>query len=186
MIPGEWFGSHWPHTFLGIDTEHCFRTANSFRRQEKAGTIDLLRRVASKGVSVRLLVPWDSQIWKRMQEVKKNLSDGSTFPFYVWYIEPELKTTVSILIVDRKYSLAIEVLEDSKESFHEASGLAIYSSRPFIVMSYIFMFESLKIAASYGQGVSKSEKSSMDVYNAETDMKAYLNEVLEEIKKSSG
>ena len=51
--------------------------------------------------------------------------------------------TVSILVVDRKGSLVIEKIDDSKEDFIEAIGLATYSTSQPTVLSYISIFESL-------------------------------------------
>ena len=58
-------------------------------------------------------------------------------------IEPQLQTKISILIVDRKYSLAIELKDDSKDSSDKAMGLASYSNSKSTVSSYVSIFESL-------------------------------------------
>ena len=53
--------------------------------------------------------------------------------------QPEFNvTTVTILVFDRKVSLAIEKVDDSKESFIEAAGL---SSQPTVI-SYLSIFEN--------------------------------------------
>jgi signal transduction histidine kinase len=51
--------------------------------------------------------------------------------------------TVSILIVDRKYSLVAELKDDTKDTFVEAIGLATYSNSKPTVLSYVSMFETL-------------------------------------------
>jgi signal transduction histidine kinase len=51
--------------------------------------------------------------------------------------------TVTILVVDKKQSLAIEKVDDSKEDFIDAIGLATYSTSKPTVLSYISIFESL-------------------------------------------
>ncbi len=57
--------------------------------------------------------------------------------------QPEFNvTTVTILVVDRKASLAIEKVDDSKESFVEAVGLSTYSTSQPTVTSYISIFEN--------------------------------------------
>jgi signal transduction histidine kinase len=57
--------------------------------------------------------------------------------------QPEFNvTTVTILVVDRKASLAIEKVDDSKESFIEAVGLSTYSTSQPTVISYLSIFEN--------------------------------------------
>jgi signal transduction histidine kinase len=51
--------------------------------------------------------------------------------------------TVTILVVDRKQSLVIEKVDDSKEDLIVAIGLATYSTSKPTVLSYISIFESL-------------------------------------------
>ncbi|HEY6658516.1 MAG TPA: HAMP domain-containing sensor histidine kinase [Nitrososphaeraceae archaeon] len=45
--------------------------------------------------------------------------------------------------MDRKYSLAIELKDDTKDSVHEAIGFATYSNSKSTVISYVSIFESL-------------------------------------------
>ena len=59
------------------------------------------------------------------------------------YIEPHLQSKVTILIVDRKYSLAIELKDDTKPTSIEAIGLATCSNSQSTVLSYASIFESL-------------------------------------------
>lgn len=55
----------------------------------------------------------------------------------------ESSTTISILIVDRKYSLVAELKDDTKDTSLEAIGLATYSNSKSTVLSYVSMFETL-------------------------------------------
>jgi signal transduction histidine kinase len=59
------------------------------------------------------------------------------------FIESQLQTTISILIVDNKYSLAVELKDDTKDTTIEAIGLATYSNSKSTVLSYVSMFETL-------------------------------------------
>jgi two-component system, OmpR family, sensor histidine kinase VicK len=59
------------------------------------------------------------------------------------YIQPHLQTKVTIIIVDRKYSLAVELKDDTKQTPIEAIGLATYSNSQSTVLSYVSIFESL-------------------------------------------
>ena len=51
--------------------------------------------------------------------------------------------TLTILIIDRKVSFVIELLDDTKSTFEEAIGLATYSNSKSTALSYVSIFESL-------------------------------------------
>jgi signal transduction histidine kinase len=51
-------------------------------------------------------------------------------------------TTATILVVDRKASLVFEKVDDAKENFVEAVGLATFSTSEPTIMSYISIFEN--------------------------------------------
>jgi signal transduction histidine kinase len=57
--------------------------------------------------------------------------------------QTRLDTHVTILIVDEKISLVMEIRDDSKGTFDEAIGLSIYSNSRAGVLSYISIFENL-------------------------------------------
>jgi signal transduction histidine kinase len=59
------------------------------------------------------------------------------------YIESHLQTKVTILVVDRRFSLVVELKDDTKETSYEAIGLATYSNSKSTVLSYVSIFESL-------------------------------------------
>jgi len=120
-------------------------TTNAFLREQRLGIIQLLKEAAECSVNVRILTPINNII----EEIRKNimLTDQANKFFDIQPIEiptEEIKVcTVSILVVDRKGSLVIEKIDDSKEDFTEAIGLATYSTSQPTVLSYISIFESL-------------------------------------------
>ena len=61
----------------------------------------------------------------------------------VRYIEQTSGTMATILVVDRKASLVMELRDDSKTIFDEAIGLSTYSNSKAGVLSYVGMFEKL-------------------------------------------
>lgn len=66
------------------------------------------------------------------------------------HIEETSETKATILIVDKKLSLIMELRDDVKNSFEEAIGLSTYSNSSPGVLSYISIFESLwKISVLY-------------------------------------
>jgi len=59
------------------------------------------------------------------------------------YIEKTSDTKATILVVDRKVSLVMELRDDSKRTFDEAIGLSTYSNSRPGVLSYVSIFENL-------------------------------------------
>jgi signal transduction histidine kinase len=117
-----------------------FSTSNAFRRQEKAGGIDLLRRSAkSRNLKIRILSPIDDHIRKVTDEIKVE----DKIRIEVRNIQEPLQTKVSVLIVDRTSLLSAELKRDSKETVTEAIGFGIYSNSKPTVLSYVSIFESL-------------------------------------------
>ncbi len=63
------------------------------------------------------------------------------------YIEPHLQTKVLLLVIDKQYSLIVELKDSAytKEpfSFYDSLGLATYSNSKATVLSYTSIFEAL-------------------------------------------
>src|SRR5215469_17120658 len=116
-----------------------YSSANAFHRQEKLGTINTLREtVKESGVKARVLVPKGESIEATVQKLRQQ--DGK---IDIRHIEPGLQTYVTIVVVDRKSSLVVELKDDTKESSYEAMGWGTYSNRKATVLSYVSIFESL-------------------------------------------
>jgi hypothetical protein len=146
-----------------------FSTANAFHRQERIGSFELLNEAARRGVRIRLLTPENA----RTAEIKKNLEANNIDIRYV-----EEPSQISFIIIDRKFSLVIELKDDSKENTYDAMGFTTYSTRKRTVISYALIFDSLwKLAGLYQQSKDKLDAAEMELAN----MKEYLNEVLREV-----
>jgi two-component system, OmpR family, sensor histidine kinase VicK len=125
-----------------------FSTANAFFREESAGGLALLNEAARySNVNVRILVPYDTRIRELITSLETN--DNSTNykdrknKIKIRFLEPGLETKISILIVDRKTSLAVELKDDTKDNIHQAIGLSSYSNSKSTVLSYVSIFETL-------------------------------------------
>jgi signal transduction histidine kinase len=117
-----------------------FSTANAFHRQEYSGNIQLLKELAKEtGINVRILTPMDSSIEQELRKEQQQLSHK----FNIRSVQPHLQTKVSILVIDKMYSLVVELKDDTKQTSEEAIGLAIYSNSKSTVLSYYSIFESL-------------------------------------------
>ena len=64
----------------------------------------------------------------------------------------------TILVVDRKASLVMELRDDSKTTFHEAIGLSTYSNSKAGVLSYVAIFEKLWNSIELYQQVREANK----------------------------
>ena len=110
-------------------------TINAFYREERLGIIQLLQEGAlDRNINVRILAPGTIAA----------IAQGQKFDFRsIETASGATVTTVTIAVVDRKESLAIEKIDDSKDNFLEATGSATYSNSKPTVLSYLSIFQSL-------------------------------------------
>jgi two-component system, OmpR family, sensor histidine kinase VicK len=125
-----------------------FPTANSFLREERLGIIHLLRYGAiERSIDIKILTPTDGEVQKIIQDIVEETRKLSKKNFHIRSVgvtyEETTVSTVTIIIVDKKTSLAIEKIDDSKENFIDAIGLATYSNSKPTVSSYVSIFEIL-------------------------------------------
>ncbi|MGH9985524.1 MAG: histidine kinase dimerization/phospho-acceptor domain-containing protein, partial [Nitrososphaeraceae archaeon] len=118
-------------------------TCNAFLRQVRAGSFKLLEQAAAdNGVNIRILSPSNKKVLSFMQRY-----DKSTFKFHnqikVRHLKEDLQTKISLLLVDKKYSLAVELNDDTKGRTVDAIGLSTYSNSKSTVLSYASIFETL-------------------------------------------
>jgi two-component system sensor histidine kinase VicK len=146
-----------------------FPTMNAFIRQDKIGVIQSIRKaVKERNVKVRILMPMSNltentiryitQEYNQSQQKDDNDNDGCYYnnnnniviadginDIDIRHIERMSETKATILIVDRKLSLVMELRDDSKTTFDEAIGLSTYSNSLPGVLSYIAIFDNLWI-----------------------------------------
>ncbi|HEY6668444.1 MAG TPA: HAMP domain-containing sensor histidine kinase [Candidatus Nitrosopolaris sp.] len=84
-----------------------------------------------------------SNTTKHVENLASKNNNNNSNKIKIRFIEPQLQTKVSILIVDRKYSLSVEVKDDTKSTSEKAMGLTSYSNSKSTVLSYVSIFESL-------------------------------------------
>ena len=129
-----------------------FSTANAFHRQlVVAGGMRLCKEaVSERNVKIRILTPRDDRIDKVVQELLQEQNRQEQLRLEqqrrgidIRYIEPEVQTKTTVLIVDKKFSLSVELKDDTKNTSFEAIGLATYSNSTPTVLSYVSIFESL-------------------------------------------
>jgi signal transduction histidine kinase len=80
-------------------------------------------------------------------------------------ISTSLGTKISILVIDRKECLILELKDDSQRSSYEAVGLSIYSKSPTLVSSYLSVFESFWKQAELYEKMKEMETLEKDFIN---------------------
>jgi signal transduction histidine kinase len=146
-----------------------FPTSNAFIRQTKMGAVPSAVVAAKElGVKVRILVPYNEEVELRFkQEVEE---EPARRPIYnpnieIRYTEQTSGTMATILVVDRKASLVMEIRDDSKTTFDEAIGPSTYSNSKAGVLSYVGIFERLWKQTELYQKLKESEKLKDDFVN---------------------
>src|SRR5215217_4345347 len=134
-----------------------FPTANALIRQDKASILFLLQEAAAvKNCQVKVLMPNDESI-RNFIHGNNNISTR--------FIDHEEGGKATILIVDNKVSLVMELKDDSKKTFQEAIGLSTYSNSKAGVLSYVSMFESLWKQTELYEKLKSHEKMQKDFIN---------------------
>jgi two-component system sensor histidine kinase VicK len=115
-------------------------TTTAYRREEKIGIFESLEEAAARGTDIRILLPTDKEIEEKIQEKMKSKKG-----FEVRKIKTTIPTESrsKIVIIDRREYLMVELKDNSKETFIEAVGSAIFSNSNSTVLSYVTMFDSL-------------------------------------------
>jgi hypothetical protein len=114
-------------------------TSNAFHRQERLGGLQLLKEVREKNrmMRIRLLSPFDKEIEKIAAQLYHDLDID------LHDIHESLRIKSTILIVDRKFVLYVELKDDTKDDSYKAMGLAAYSNSKSTVLSFVTIFESI-------------------------------------------
>jgi two-component system, OmpR family, sensor histidine kinase VicK len=170
-------------------------TINAFLREERIGTFELLKNsILEKNVNVRIITPINDQIEALLQNVsvaitnelpperqgkdKKRQGDLQVQRSTIQFKETAV-TTVTILIIDGKVSLAIEKTDDSKPDFMEAVGLSTYSNSEPTVVSYVSIFEALWKQAELVNQLEAHDKLQREFINiASHEMKTPTQAIL--------
>ena len=136
-----------------------FPTVGAFIRQQRMGVIQACEEAAKQhNARIRILVPPDELIEQTVQNLRQNYLDYIS----IRYIEKAMDTKSTILVVDRKYSLVMELKDDTKQTFDEAIGLSTYSNSKAGVLSYVAIFENLwKQSELYEQLMKAHEQLKM-------------------------
>lgn len=141
------------------EVQIIYSTVNSYHIQERAGTIQLLTDLAHRGVKVSMLTPVDSSIEKSFHNLgQENNVDISR-------IEPTVGIKFKSVIVDRKYSLIMEIKHESEQTFTAAIGLSSYSNSRPTILSYISIFELLSRQSELQESLRQTDSLKKEFIN---------------------
>ncbi len=147
-------------------------TVNALQRQWELGVFELIAQAAiHRNVKTRVLIPSNKKTEILMERIQRqslsinNLNSNINTVIEnisVRSIQKLTETRSTILIVDKKVSLVMELKDDSKEKFHEAIGISTYSNSKAGVLSYVSIFETLWNQTELYQQLKKSEDLQKD------------------------
>ncbi len=137
-----------------------FSTANAVLRQVRMGGLDFLKEIVfenenkNKNVEINMLIPFNKQIEDVIIGVK------NAFPkIKIRTLTPEVQTNISMVLVDQKECLTLEVNDDAKNDSCYAVGTSIHYKNKSIVSCYNALFNSFwKQAILYEQLKEAHEK----------------------------
>lgn len=154
-----------------------FPTTNAITRQYSVGALQLLKDAAEQNkVNVRLLMPSIGESDNNAMALSNPdytsktsvtdysnikrllLSDALSNNIDIRHIKKASETKATILIVDRRYSLVIELRDDNESSFEQAIGFSTYSTSRPGVLSYISIFESLWVQTELYEQLTQSNE----------------------------
>ena len=133
-----------------------FPTTNALVRHEKIGVIQSLIEVAKEQqVKVRILMP----ISKLTEHIVQSLTQQQQHNIVIRCIEPNPDTEATIIVVDRKISLVIELKDDTKDTFIEAVGLSTHSNSKAGILFHVTIFENLWKQSELYQEIKESHEN---------------------------
>jgi signal transduction histidine kinase len=111
-------------------------TINAIQREHDVGVIEELKKAVRRGVKIRLLSAEDEFIKEKLDQLRAS-------GIVVRRIETPTETKFKMLSVDRRFSLVVETKDDTKKSFQDAIGVAIFSNSNATVAPFVTIFETL-------------------------------------------
>ena len=138
-----------------------FSSSNALKRQITMGALTLLKNASEKQkVKIRMLIPSSDKSEVLIEQAKSNVPKID-----IRTISANLETKISILVVDSKQCLILELKDDKQNTSYEAVGLSTYSMSPTIISSYLAVFESFWRQAELFEKMKEVELLEKDFVN---------------------
>ena len=150
-------------------------TPNAINHQYDIGVFSLLKQLfeeknINKKLNIRILTPhinnghYDIKPKQqyREQDTLLSFSFSSMPDINLRNIEADSTTKSTIVIIDKKESLVVEIRDDTKDSFTKSVGFATYSNSRATVLSYVSIFESFWKQSELVKKLKESEELQKD------------------------
>jgi two-component system sensor histidine kinase VicK len=138
-----------------------FSSSSALKRQITMGALALLKNASEKQkVKIRMLLPSSDKSEELIEQTKSNVPKIN-----IRTISASLETKISILVVDSRQCLILELKDDKQNSSYEAVGLSTYSISPTIISSYLAVFESFWRQAELFERMKEVELLEKDFVN---------------------
>ena len=153
-----------------------FSTANAFHRQERMGALLKLQEIRENNdkIKIRILTPFDDDVHSISKKLKDELN------IEIMNLGEPSRIRASVLLVDRKFALYVELKDDTKYTSYEAIGLSIFSSIKSTVISYVTIFETMWKQEELYQQLSKFQKQ----IKTHKQINKQLNNTIADLKHS--
>ena len=152
-----------------------FSTANAFHRQERMGMLHKLQEMRKNNdkLKIRILAPFDNDI----SLISKKLRDE--WDIKIMNLGEPSRIGASILLVDRKFVLYVELKDDTKYTSYEAIGPSLFSSIGSTVISYVTIFETMWRQQELYHQLSKFQKQ-IETYEQTNKQ---LNDTIDDLRR---
>jgi two-component system sensor histidine kinase VicK len=164
-----------------------FSSTKAFQRQIQMGALRLLNEAATKyNVKVRILLPKSKGeiSTSDLIVVDQTLKERETENVYpnqidVRLVEESIPIRITIIVIDRKECMLIELKDDTQNDSFHAAGLSVYSNSKAIVLSYASIFESLWVQTeTYEKLKTYSKMQTEFINNAAHELRTPIQPIL--------
>ncbi|HYF98791.1 MAG TPA: HAMP domain-containing sensor histidine kinase [Candidatus Saccharimonadales bacterium] len=157
-----------------------FPSLNAVKREVIIGIIDLIKQKSTENIRVRILSPVIENVKEIMFRMDPMYDKNKVIENVICReIRKQDDLISTIIIVDKKYVLATELKDDSKELFEEAIGLSMYSISKPTVLAYISIFESLWTQTEMSDDLKTSNEKLVQSEQLERD---FINTAAHELR----
>ena len=138
-----------------------FSSTNALKRQIEMGALSLMKKASERqNVGIKILLPSSDNSDQLIEQLRSNVPKID-----IRTVSPSLETKITILLVDSKKCLILELKDDKQNTPYDAVGLSTYSISPTIISSYEAVFESFWRQAELFEKMKEVEKLQKDFIN---------------------
>lgn len=156
-----------------------FSSSNAVKRQATMGIIDLLKQKGAENIQIKILSPTSKNKKELLLLSYFYDKNGINKNIIVKEITNQNNLKSSIVLIDQKYVLAIELKDDSKELFEAAIGLTTYSTSKPTLLSYTSVFEGLWNQTTISDSLSMANEKLIESEQIERE---FINTAAHELR----